>query len=536
MASLKMTIPFFKKLSEVEQLYNVSDEVDLVFKENWGIDIHKNEIDPKTGKRKIKAYRPTKTGIEVHGAEDKVKYMQGPFGSGKSVIAVNDLLHLARAVPPWNKGVRASKAAFVRNTAGELKITTLPMWMDWYGDCGAFAKNEKPVMSYRHTFRFYDERTDEKGTIYIEIFFLPLDGDRVLGKIDSLNITFAYINEMRHLSDELLQRVIGRTDRYPSRDDCPDYRACVIADSNPPKIGHWIQSKFDLDRIKGWRRFGQPPGLIKDANGEWMDNPEHDTYPYISKEYYVNLSRGANEEFIKVYCLGEYGLAQDGKPVYQDYNDDIHSAPGLMIAKHVTVDFGWDFGLTPSCIISQQFSNGRVVVIKEFVSNDSGIRSFASNVVIPWLRANGLMGQGAPLFRHSTGDPAGNQKAQTDERTCFNILTELGIPTSGASTNSIVKRVENVRWFLNKLIDGKPAIIISREGCPVLREGFMIGYHYRKVRVAGGIDYKYQDEPEKNEYSHPHDALQYLLDRIAGRGYEAVRGDYSDFSHIVQGI
>jgi hypothetical protein len=45
--------------------------------------------------------------------------------------------------------------------------------------------------------------------------------------------------------------------------------------------------------------------------------------------------------------------------------------------------------------------------------------------------------------------------------------------------------------------------------CKVLRKGFAGGYHYRRLKVAG--DDRYQDQPNKNEFSHVHDALQYAL-------------------------
>ena len=43
----------------------------------------------------------------------------------------------------------------------------------------------------------------------------------------------------------------------------------------------------------------------------------------------------------------------------------------------------------------------------------------------------------------------------------------------------------------------------------MLRKGFAGGYHFRRVKVAG--DERFHDVPDKNAYSHPHDALQYAL-------------------------
>jgi hypothetical protein len=39
--------------------------------------------------------------------------------------------------------------------------------------------------------------------------------------------------------------------------------------------------------------------------------------------------------------------------------------------------------------------------------------------------------------------------------------------------------------------------------------GFQGGYQYRRVQVSG--EARYMTEPMKNKFSHPHDALQYLL-------------------------
>jgi hypothetical protein len=56
--------------------------------------------------------------------------------------------------------------------------------------------------------------------------------------------------------------------------------------------------------------------------------------------------------------------------------------------------------------------------------------------------------------------------------------------------------------------------------CAMLRNGFMGRYQYRRVKIAGSAE-RYHDEPEKNEYSHPHDALQYVATKIFG---DVVRG------------
>lgn len=69
-------------------------------------------------------------------------------------------------------------------------------------------------------------------------------------------------------------------------------------------------------------------------------------------------------------------------------------------------------------------------------------------------------------------------------------------------------RREVVVATLNRLVDGVPGLIVSPK-CATLRKGFAGGYHYKFVRSGNGA--QTHETPGKNSYSHPHDALQYLL-------------------------
>ena len=60
---------------------------------------------------------------------------------------------------------------------------------------------------------------------------------------------------------------------------------------------------------------------------------------------------------------------------------------------------------------------------------------------------------------------------------------------------------------------GKPAFRLNKR-CAVLRKGFNGGYHFERLKTSGEAIYK--DQPKKNGFSHPHDALQYACLRIRG--------------------
>ena len=117
------------------------------------------------------------------------------------------------------------------------------------------------------------------------------------------------------------------------------------------------------------------------------------------------------------------------------------------------------------------------------------------------------------------GDPAGDFRAQTDESTPFQILRGAGLRAIPAPSNSVDLRLESVSSQLTKMSDGKPSFLIDRR-CPMLIKGFQGGYAYRRMQVSGE---RYDDKPEKNMYSHIHDALQYLM-LGAGEGRQLMAG------------
>lgn len=159
-------------------------------------------------------------------------------------------------------------------------------------------------------------------------------------------------------------------------------------------------------------------------------------------------------------------------------------------------------GNTPACIIMQMTPRGQLRVLDELISEEMGIERFARDVVRPYLVSKKYQGMGYA----SVGDPAGGARAQTNEVTCFQMLEMQGFRTEAAPSNKFLTRREAVSWFLTKMVDGEPGFLMSNT-CSVLRKGFMGGYQYRRMRIGDGD--RFTETPDKNEYSHPHDCVQY---------------------------
>ena len=109
------------------------------------------------------------------------------------------------------------------------------------------------------------------------------------------------------------------------------------------------------------------------------------------------------------------------------------------------------------------------------------------------------------------GDPSGRQRAQTDEKSCMDILNTKGIFCRGALTNEFISRREAVTKRLIRSPKGRPLITIDPR-CKYLIDGFSGGYRYKETGSTG----LFSERPIKNEYSHPHDALQYAAMYLFG--------------------
>lgn len=172
-------------------------------------------------------------------------------------------------------------------------------------------------------------------------------------------------------------------------------------------------------------------------------------------------------------------------------------------------------GNTPACVFSQLTPSGQWIIVDELVSEDMGIDRFSDTVI----EHSTLNFPGREFI--DIGDPAGNQRSQVDERTCFQILWSKGIEIeAGLQTEAL--RLECVRKPLSMLSGGLPRFVLHPR-CTILRKGFMGGYSYRRKQVSGE---RYDPKPDKNRYSHPMDALQYVATRIFGEGLTTPKPSY----------
>jgi hypothetical protein len=460
---------------------------------------------------KEQVYNATNTGAAFHADNSFVRLAFGPVGSGKSVLGCIEIFRRAAEQEPGEDGIRRSRWAVVRNTYPELKSTTIKTWLSWFPE-EHFGKIKWDSPITHHI---------KVGDIDLEVLFLALDSESDIKKLRSLELTGAYVNELQYIHAEVFKTCTERVNRFPSKKDGAKITwTGVIADTNPPDSDHWIYELFEEVRPENYKIFKYAPALIKvddkPTNGEpyavskngtvYVNNYEAD-YRVVQNDpnYWLNLVWGRDDEEIKVICLGEYGYVQDGRPVHPEYNDNAHYVNReLKYNPLVELGLGWDFGLSPACAIVQLQPNGQFQVLDELFNDYSGLRQFAEDEVIPYLDRN------YPGWRdnyESRHDPAGSQGAQTDGKTCEDILRELGIKSyPAADSNSPTARRDALKYFLGKMVDGQPGFIVSNK-CKRIRKALAGKFQYSRIKNKDGM---YHDKPLKNKYSHIAEGLEYI--------------------------
>lgn len=432
---------------------------------------------------------PTAAAPSDEDSGAQVKGILGPLGSGKSVGCCWDLMMMAtQFMPPDSDGARRSRWAVVRNTYRELEDTTLQTWWDWFPE-QRFGEFLRRGMTHRV------RRPLADGTrLELDVMFRALDKPQDVRKLLSMEITGAFINEAREMPLAVLDMIRKRCGRFPKWGSVPPYWFGVIMDTNPPDESHWWYRYAEIEHPPRFVFFRQPSGR----------SPQAENLQHLPPGYYSTA--GYSAAWIKVYIDGEYGYILSGLPVYPEFYEQTHFVPDLRPIPNLSITVGLDFGLTPAAVFIQQDVRGRFLVIDELCAQNMGIVNFAK-----LLKAHIQAHYQGFEFRF-VGDPAGDQRDAIDEEdTVFKALRRHGINARPCFTQEWTMRRDAVSVPLSTLVDGRPQLMIGAKA-QMVRQGLAGKYHYKLLQVkAIGDEKRYHNQPDKNDYSHPCEALQYGL-------------------------
>jgi hypothetical protein len=429
---------------------------------------------PPTVKAFIKDYRPKGLFYD---------WIVGPVGSGKTTGLFFKLCYMAKLQAPAKDGIRRSRAVVVRNTAPQLKDTTLKSWFTWFkdGQAGHWKETEKVFI-----LKF--------GDVECEVLFRPLDTAQDVQRVLSLELTFAILDEFVQIPQEIVEALSARCGRYPAVKDGGATNWGMWGSSNPETEDNWWFDYLHKNLPSNAQFFFQPSGYA--ANAENLD------YLPGGRGYYDELAKGKSEAWVHQFIEAAWGFSIAGTPVIKTFKPGLHLAPApLRYNPLLPLIGGLDPGLGGTALIlGQETHHGRLNVLGEIITSGVGANRFITDFVKPYLR------QHFPQAKLTIApDPAAANRTQTDEKTVVDAFRKH-FPVKIETNNQLSIRIDAIDHFTTRLIEEGPALQIDEARCPILVRALKGGWRY----VMDPKNDQTKPQPQKNAYSHPGDAFGYL--------------------------
>lgn len=468
-------------------------------------------------------YVASPTGIKFHDCDKYVKMICGPYGSGKSCCCAMDVLYNACAQTPAPDGVRYSRVGVIRSTYPELISMTRKSLMEVLPpECGSITSAGAPLRGQ------YLIPLPDGTTVNLELHLLALATSDDCPKVLSANWSFCWINEATGVAPEVFQAITTRIGRYPPAAQGGVRWGGVLMDFNQPARDSWLDT-YCKNPEENWAVFKQPPAAFQhevegkriyvvnaDAENLWnlgsREEGDPDDFPAIErgKRYYQNqinalLKNGREDVVMNQYCMMDVPIVE-GKPVYTAFSQARHVAPEPISPRpFIETIVGMDqSGIHPAaCFL--QYQDGKWCILDELYADGEGFEVFLHGMLVPMLRTRYTSNRVIAAI-----DPS-NQRDSWQAITPRQRLEELGIDTVSEYTNAPKSRIQTVDHMLNLDQGG----LLVSPSCELLIRGFVHEYRYRRLRASGTLGAAYTPQPEKNEVSHVHDALQYAALLIA---------------------
>jgi hypothetical protein len=422
-----------------------------------------------------------------------VPVLNGPIGAGKTTtVFIKAIRTAAKQMRSTRDGKIKFKLCVVRDTYRQLWKTTLPSWWKRVPRAvGEFTGAENAPATHRVDFQLADG-----SVVEFQADFVAIGENAVEDVLRGYEPTAFYLNEADLLAKEVFTFARGRAGRYPDMSEGGPSWYGIFMDCNAPELTAWMYTDIFRNTPEFVDLFRQPSGLSPDA--ENLIN--------LPPGYYDAQVGGQPDWYLKRMIMNVPGYSRAGKPIYSEFNFDLHvSRRPLEPIPGLALTIGLDAGMSPAAVIGQRLPDGRRHILDELVSEQGTGAMRFGDMLAKLLHDRYRFIRNVRAF----ADPSaayGNDKKAGEKSWIEIVAAKAGIRIEPAPTNRILPRIEAVRRPLCSLIEGKPAVLYDQR-CAVLIEGFNSGYRFRKLQ---GSEERYTDQPEKNEYSHVHDANQYL--------------------------
>lgn len=249
--------------------------------------------------------------------------------------------------------------------------------------------------------------------------------------------------------------------------------------------------------------FVQPGGMIRNTtDSPWKINKNAENLANLPDQYYERLARHKNDDWISVNLGNIPGSSFDGRKVYSEFVKEIH-VRRFEPRADLPIVFGTDWGLEPAMVWGQVI-DGALHIFDE-------LATFGFSALEMAKEAKERRRASWPTlhFGQGYGDPA-DPRSQADKKKPSDVMKAEGfamVELMDKTNNFTLRRDAVGRRLMSLTPQGVPELVIHPR-CKVVVKGFEGGYFFKRKPVLN--DESFKNEPEKNMYSHSHDALQNL--------------------------
>lgn len=391
------------------------------------------------------------------------------MGEGKSTALCWAALYHTRHNP-------GASWALIRDTFENIVGTTQKTFFSWFppGVFGNYHASKK-------TF------TWAEGIAKGEVTFMGMDDQHDASKLMSREFAGFGIDEPAPAVgsagvDELIFDIGLSRLRQPGM----NWYCAKLAENNPDEA-HWTYRRFVAPGEQGFTIW-QPQMPENILN--------------LPASYYAELRKtwAHRPDLIRRFVEGEFGFQQIGKSVTPQWNDKFHLSLGLSPIPRGELILCWDFGLNPTCVITQVTPTGHWDVLDAMCGDTIGVEQ----LIVDWVKPLLTRKYRGNTWRH-TGDPMGGAREQSDVRnSAVRVIKKHLGGNWRAGPTTPDKRIPPLQAVLTRAIGGRGLVRVDRENAACVWHALRGGWHHHISRagLVSGI-------PVKNEHSHPGDALSY---------------------------
>lgn len=434
----------------------------------------------------------------------------GPLGSGKTTTALVGQVEAAMKAPRCVDGVRRWRVLAIRDNYRQLYKTLIPSWHDLFkpGDGDWSGGQDRPA---EHKLKFLDDY----GPVEFEIQFAAIPEGSIRDWLDGYQPSSIFINAASSIPEDVFAYGLGRIGRYPRQALLPKGYATdkhIAFDSNKADVETYLYRLCVSEKTDDVDVYDMPGGL--DHGAENVGN--------LHPTYYQDMARANAHRpwWVNINVHNRWGPSRSGVAVYPEFDNQLHVSPidfdvDPALELCIGLDAGTVNGGRPSAVFFQVPAGPRVRVIAELYLGRAGPTRFFDALLDmldqPFLRT-------AKRFR-VWSDPsafAGADKEGGELTWVEQGEKALGLTIEQPVSNELHGfRIPTVAYCLTHLIGpGDPMFRIAPR-CKLLIAGFNSGYRYKISDKKSGT--KEDAQPEKNDYSHPHDGLQHGVTGYFGK-------------------